>query len=204
MRHDIPIIVLAAGQSSRMGEVDKLLEQVDGMPLILRQVRLARGSSDAEVIVALPPPPHARHDVLADEPVTRVEVAEAAEGINASLRTAIGAVPDRAEAVMVVLADLPDLTEGDIKFVLDAVDITSKTLIWRGATQDGKPGHPVVFRKALFPAIAALRGDGGAKELMALAGSEVALIALPDGRARADLDTPEDWAMWRRQNPGRA
>lgn len=201
---DIPIIILAAGASSRMGSEDKLLQQVDGMPLLARQARMARAVTDAEVIVALPPRPHARYDALSGVQVTPCVVPDASEGMNASLRQAVAQLPPDAPAAMLLLGDLPDLTEADLRAVLDRVDLSQETLVWRGTTADGAPGHPVVFHRSLFPALHLLTGDSGGKEIMEQAKGRIDLIPLPDTRARNDLDTPEDWAVWRARNPKRS
>lgn len=192
-----PVVVLAAGQSTRMRGVDKLLEDVDGQPLLRRQVLMARTATRGDVIVALPPEPHPRHDLLQDLPVIRLGVPDAKEGINASLRAAFAALPP-ARCAMLLLADLPELETADLLRVARAVDLSSDRLIWRGTTQDGAPGHPVVFAAGLFPAFQTLRGDSGGREIVALAKGKVALIPLRGDRARRDLDTPEDWAAWRK------
>ncbi|MDF1727651.1 MAG: nucleotidyltransferase family protein [Sulfitobacter sp.] len=194
-----PVILLAAGQSRRMQGRDKVLEEVEGMPLLRRQALMARGVTAGDVIVALPPPPHPRYDVLAGIDLLCLPVMKAAEGMNASLRTAIAALPPGAPCAMLVLGDLPELTLDDLKTVAQSVDLKAQMLIWRGATQEGKPGHPVVFHRDLFPAFADLTGDSGGRELVARAGDRVQLIPLPGNRARADLDTPEAWAAWRKK-----
>ena len=92
-RHTMPLILLAAGASRRMGGRDKLLEEVDGKPLLRLQAERARAFTDGPVIVALPPKPHARYAVLDGLDVIPLPVPEAAEGMNASLRTAFAALP---------------------------------------------------------------------------------------------------------------
>ena len=200
---DLPVIILAAGASSRMGGADKLLQRVDGQPLVARQARLARAVTARPVIVALPPRPHPRYDALQGLDVLLCPVAEADEGMNASLRVAVAALPPDAPGFMLLLADLPDLFEDDLRAVLGAVDYSQNDLVWRGATEDGAPGHPVVFLRDLIPAFAALTGDTGGREIVARAKGKVRLIPLPGQRARHDLDTPEAWAAWRAANPTR-
>lgn len=192
----IPAIVLAAGQSSRMRGVDKLLQDVDGEPLIRRQCRIARQVCDG-VYVALPPAPHDRYSAILGLDVTPVPVPDAAEGMGASLRRAFATLPDTAEAVLLLLGDLPDLTADDLNTVKQAVDLNSENLIWRGTTSDGRAGHPIVFAKPLFAQFAKLTGDNGGQSIVKSAGQRVARIALTGNRARNDLDTPEDWANWR-------
>lgn len=194
---DIPVILLAAGHSARMRGRDKLMEEVEGMPLIRRQVRMARRVTAAPVIVALPPRPHGRYEALAGLDATLLEVPEAAEGMNASLRAGFAALPGGTKAAMLLLGDLPELTENDLNSVLQSVDLNSENLIWRGATDTLDPGHPIVFAAPLFPVFATLVGDGGGREVVAQAKGRVHLVPLPGNRARRDLDTPEDWAAWR-------
>lgn len=192
---DFPVIVLAAGASRRMRGRDKLLENVDGMPLVRVQAIKARAATLAGVFVTLPQAPHARYEALLGLDLTTVPVPDAAEGLSASLRRGLDALPEDTARVMVLLADLPDITVQDMKIVAQAVEKDTDAQVWRGMTKGGKPGHPIVFDSAVFGALKNLTGDGGAKEL--LAGRDLCQVPLPGNRALADLDTPEDWATWR-------
>lgn len=193
---NIPILILAAGHSARMRGVDKLMQDIDGEPLLRRMTRAACAATDQMVLVALPVQPHARYAALEGLAVTSVAVADASEGINASLRAGMAALPKDSDAVMVLLADLPNLTTSDISIMLQAVDTTQDTVIWRGSTTDGKPGHPVVFHRSLFAELCALTGDSGAQSVVRAHADKVTLIRLPGQNARLDLDTPEDWDRW--------
>lgn len=198
MDHPMPIIILAAGQSARMRGRDKLLEHIDGAPLLRLQTIKALAVATGPVIVALPPVPHPRHAALSGLDVEICEVRDAVEGMNASLRTAMKSLPEDAQSAMVLLGDLPDLTVDDLRQVANAVDLDSATWVWRGATDAGAPGHPIVFRSNLFAAFATLKGDSGGREVVAQAKGHIKLIPLPGTRARLDLDTPQAWADWRR------
>ena len=195
MPSDLPIVVLGAGQSSRMRGADKLMQLVDGVPLIRRQAKIARAATSGKVIVALPNGPHPRYGALAGLDIQVLPVPDAAEGMTASLKRGFAAV-DGHPAAMLLLADLPELTVGDLREVSGAVDRNGSHLVWRGVTEDGKPGHPIVFAAPLFGAFAGLTGDSGGREVVDAAGDRVHLVPLPGQRARRDLDTPEDWAQW--------
>lgn len=192
---EIPIILLAAGQSSRMGGQDKLLQIIDDQPL-LRRAALIAGQA-ASVIVALPPAPHPRYEALDGLDLHRVEIPNAHEGMNASLHGALAHVPPEAKAVLILLADLPDITTEDLLSVLSAVQTHPDNLIWRGATDEGKPGHPVIFDRSLFDQLSRLTGDEGAQSVVRAHADKVHLHALPAQNALLDLDTPEDWTAWR-------
>lgn len=190
------IVILAAGRSARMLGRDKLMEQVDGMALLRRQCLRALETGCA-VTVALPPAPHPRYGALVDLDVRAVPVPDADEGMNASLRAGLAALPAAVQSVMILLADMPDLTTDDLNSVLQAVDPDTDMRVWRAATSAGAMGHPVVFHRALFPALMALQGDGGASAVAQAHRAQTVTVPLPADHARTDLDTPEAWAAWR-------
>ncbi|MEM9969007.1 MAG: nucleotidyltransferase family protein [Pseudomonadota bacterium] len=198
-RFSFPIVLLAAGASRRMRGRDKLLEDVGGMPCLRAQAQKARAATWGEVIVTLPPAPHARYEAVSGLGVEVVSVPDAKEGIAASLRTAIAALPSDVPCAMVLLADLPALEIPDLCRLAEAVDLSSPIVIWRGATPSGKGGHPIVFHCSLFPKLYALQGDRGAQTLIAQHANDVLHVPFEDDRALLDLDTPEAWAAWRAQ-----
>lgn len=189
MRSTPAILVLAAGASSRMRGADKLLEEIDGTPLILRTVRAACAVSDA-VIVALPARDRARRAWLGDVPAQLVDVE--ARAMSASIRAGVAACD--ADALMIHLADMPEIGPAELGRVAAAWR-SGDAPILRATAQDGTPGQPVVFARALFAELGALGGDAGAREVIARHGADTA--ALPGRAALTDLDTPEAWAAWR-------
>jgi molybdenum cofactor cytidylyltransferase len=190
-----PILILAAGQSARMRGADKLAEKVAGEPLLGRMTRIACSAS-RRVFVALPSAGHPRNALIAGLPATLLVLPDAAEGMSGTLRAGVAALPD-CQRFMVLLADLPALEAADLDLVLQAPAQIPDALIWRGATADGKPGHPILFDASLRPRFADLSGDGGGESLVRPLKARTHLVHLPGNRARLDLDTPEDWAAWR-------
>ncbi|WP_224823642.1 NTP transferase domain-containing protein [Cognatishimia sp. MH4019] len=190
----IHILILAAGKSSRMHGQNKLAEPVDGVPLLRKQALMAMALG-LPVTVALPPD-LTGVEMLDDLDLDIFSAACSLEGMSGTLRSAMAHLAD-ARAVLVVLGDLPELEASDLQAVLDARTANPRSLIWRGTTEDGTPGHPILFDRALFPEFAKLKGDGGGHEIVEAAGERVQLVPLPGTRARRDLDTPEDWAAWR-------
>ena len=192
----IHVLILAAGTSSRMRGQNKLAQPVDGVPLLRKQVLTALGV-DLPVTVALPPDLTGA-DLIDDLDVDIFSAACSLEGMSGTLRSAMAHLADT-RAVLVVLADLPELETSDLQALLEARNAFPKAQIWRGTTQDGAPGHPILFDRALYPEFARLKGDGGGHEVIAAAGDRVHFVALPGTRANRDLDTPEDWAAWREE-----
>lgn len=187
------ILLPAAGASSRMGGRDKLLETVDGQPLLVRQTLRALATG-APVYVTTRHDRPARIAVLNALDVTQVCVADPDMGLSASIRAGVAALPGNVTAVMVVLPDLPDIETTDL-IAMMAAQVASPDKILRATAQDGTPGHPAVFPPKFFAALGDLAGDTGAQALLRREGfTPVPLLGY---RAITDLDTPEDWAQWR-------
>ncbi|MGO4914894.1 nucleotidyltransferase family protein [Pseudogemmobacter sp. W21_MBD1_M6] len=192
----IAILILAAGASRRMRGADKLLQEVRGLPL-LRDRAVTALATGCKVWLTLPVRALKRRAVLADLPVDLVEVADAGDGMAASLRAGMSALPETTEGVVVLLSDMPDITSDDIVNVINALRRDTNAHIWRGTSVDGIAGHPVLFPRWCFPALLAVTGDQGARDVLRANADRVATIALPDQHALTDLDTPEAWAKWR-------
>jgi len=188
------ILILAAGASSRMRGADKLLERLEDQPQIARIARAALATG-LPVTVALPPDRPARAAALAGLAVTPVIAADAAGGMAESLKSGLAALPGDA-AVLLLLADLPEITAEDLRTVLQAA-AAAPQLIYRGTAADGTPGHPVLFPPWARAELAALQGDEGARSLLRRHADRVRPVPLPGRHATTDLDTPEDWAAFR-------
>jgi CTP:molybdopterin cytidylyltransferase MocA len=188
------ILILAAGSASRMRGADKLLEDIHGEPLLARSARVALATG-CRVTVTLPPDRPGRLVAIQGLAVTPVIVPDAAQGMAASLIAGLRALP-AAAPVLMVLADLPDLTTKDLQACL-AVWAKDPRAIPRGAAADGTPGHPVGFPPDLRAELLALTGDTGARAVLARHADRLHLVRLPGTHATTDLDTPEEWATWR-------
>ena len=198
----VTYILLAAGASSRMRGTDKLMESVRGQPLILDRLQALRpaGHGTADLIVVLRPDRPERLAALAEQKVRIVENSQADSGLGSSVKAAVTAAPLHSKAALFLPADMPDITRDDIGLLVQAHQRNPSAII-RAATQDGRPGNPVIFPSAFFKALAALSGDQGGRGIMKANAGMVELVPLAGDRAATDLDTPEDWAKWRAKNP---
>ena len=193
----VALLVLAAGASTRMRGHDKLLELVSGVPL-LTQISTSAAATGLPVFVTLPPDAMPRVAALAGLDVKIIRVADASTGMAASLRAfGRGSAPD-ADGVMVILADMPEITTDDLQSLVRAFDLGNGKSVVRATDSAGRPGHPVIFPTRLVARFALLSGDQGARDI--LADEEINYVALPDTHATTDLDTPEEWINWRAQD----
>ena len=198
----LAIVIPAAGASRRMGDRDKLLEPVDGTPLLRRMADIALAVCDT-VIVTLPEDRLGRSEALEGLGVRHVPVPDASDGMSASLRRAASELDGTTDGLMILPADMPDLTEEDLRQVAKAFADASGEFIVQATGADGTPGHPVVFPADLLPLFADLTGDEGARAILQAHRLRLIRVALPDAHATTDLDTPDAWTRWRANNPDR-
>ncbi|MEZ5788271.1 MAG: molybdopterin-binding/glycosyltransferase family 2 protein [Xanthobacteraceae bacterium] len=186
----IAALVLAAGRSSRMGGPNKLLAEVGGRPLVRIAVEEALASAARPVIVVTG---HQRERVeaaLAGLAVTFAHNPDFAEGLSASLKTGIAAVPPSADAAIICLGDMPQVDAPLIDRLLAAFDPERGILIVV-PTIAGRRGNPVVLSRRFFAELTAITGDVGARGLVAAHPEAVAEVAVTDDAAFTDVDTPE-------------
>src|SRR5215831_12029706 len=181
-------VVLAAGTSSRMGR-NKLFLTLGGISLLRRAVSSAgRGGLDPVLVVV----GHERDRALAELeglPCTPVINEEYARGMNTSVRAGISAVPDDASGAVVMLADMPFVTAGMLRTLVEQHRSSGAPLVV--STYGGVLAPPILYGRALFPELGALDGDGCGKRVVKAHRSEAVEVAW-DPVALADLDLPED------------
>ncbi|MEQ9693948.1 nucleotidyltransferase family protein [Shimia sp. SDUM112013] len=194
----LTIMILAAGASSRMRGRDKLAEKVDGVPLLARITERAL-KTGLPVRVIVGPTTLARQNLLGDLPADVYFAPDAKAGMAYSIAAGVAALPDNCAGVMLILADMPELTTADLGALATRWATLPAPAILQATTSDGTPGHPVIFPKAVFPALMRLTGDSGAKPVLKAHPGMLYRHALAADHAAIDLDTPEAWAAWRKR-----
>ena len=194
---DIAAVILAAGQASRFraaagaeGPTTKLIAMLEGNPLIRHAAEAALASRAAPVIVVTGHAAQAVRAALDGLPVTFIDNPDHATGIASSVRHGIAAIPAYCSGALILLGDMPLVSPDVIGRVIAAFerDPAAKAV---APTYAGKRGNPVLIGRALFPAVAQLNGDTGARPLLAAAGADVREVAFDDEAVAFDVDTPD-------------
>lgn len=200
----IAAIVLAAGGSSRMGE-PKLLIDLNGKAMIEHVADTLLASRCAPIIVVVGSEEAAIRALLGNRNIRIVSNAEAALGMSRSLYLGLAALPDDVEAAVICLGDMPDVDAPLIDRLAAAFDPWAEHEIVvpvrdgrEGNT--GRRGNPVLWGRRFFPALQAITGDRGGRDLIAANRPYVVEIEIDDDRILVDLDTPSEVAAWRRQH----
>ncbi len=179
----VAIVVLAAGHARRFG-ADKLMADLDGAPLGIRAARNLPGI-DAAAHFAVCQPGAAIAPHYADLGYAIVENPNANLGLSSSLHLAVGAAAaTNAQALLIVLADMPFIMPAHIDALIAACD---HDII--ASTDGGQSMPPAIFPRSTWPLLLDTKGDAGARIIL----SKARNLAAPLG-SLCDIDTPDDLA----------
>ncbi len=184
----IAALVLAAGQSRRMGDANKLLSPVDGRPMVAHAVDAALASRADPVVVVTGHEAEQVANALADRTVTRVHNPDYAAGLSRSLQAGLAALPTDIDGVVICLGDMPRVSAA----VIDRLVAAFSPLEGRGIvvpTHEGRRGNPLIWARAYFAEMASLDGDVGARPLLRRHGDQVAEVPVDDPAVLLDVDT---------------
>jgi molybdenum cofactor cytidylyltransferase len=189
-------VLLAAGQSSRMGPDHKLLVDFYGVPLVRATVANALASPLHPLIVVTG---HRADDVaaaLAGLPVLLVHNANYADGMAGSLLMGLAAVPETCTAAVVLLGDMPRIGATVITALIGATAGNSVESLCV-PVNEGRRGNPVLIGRRWFPELSGLSGDTGARHLLKRHDGLVTEVAVADDAIFLDIDTPQALALAR-------
>ncbi|TIS54947.1 MAG: 4-diphosphocytidyl-2C-methyl-D-erythritol kinase [Mesorhizobium sp.] len=185
----VDVVLLAAGRSSRMGGPNKLLALFDGKPLVRRTAERALGSKASRTVVVTGHQRERVRSALSGLDITFADNSDFADGLSSSLKAGIARVANDAAGAMIVLGDMPGVSSADLDRLIDAFRKSGGRSVVR-ASHDGRRGNPVLLPRSLFPAIAHLEGDTGARHLVEAEGLDVIDVEIGEGAA-VDVDTRE-------------
>lgn len=186
----IAALVLAAGRSSRMGGTNKLLAEVGGRPLVLRTVEAVLESQARPVVVVTGHQAEAVSAALAGRPLTLVHNPAFGEGLSASLRAGLAALPADVDGVVVCLGDMPRVTPAAIDRLIAAYNPTEGRTVCV-PVDHGKRGNPVLWDRGFFAEMMTLTGDTGARSLIGRHADQVVEVPVEDAGILYDVDTPD-------------
>jgi molybdenum cofactor cytidylyltransferase len=189
-------ILLAAGESRRMGGTNKLGLPIEGEPLLHRAARRLVESRLNEVVVVLGHDAERTERLLQDLQVRMVRNSAYAEGQMSSVHCGLAALVQPADGVMICLADQPLLTSADVDFVIEAFDRRTRGSILV-PTYQGRRGNPIIIAVEHREEILNGERNLGCKRLIERNPHLVETVAMTDDHTVFDLDYPEDYAQVR-------
>jgi molybdenum cofactor cytidylyltransferase len=185
----IPIIILAAGSSSRLGQPKQLLEY-EGETLLNRTIRIASEVSD-DIIVVLGSRFQEISKTISNKNVQIIFNESWETGMASSiiegLKTRLSA-----EKVIISLCDQPYLNTSIFESLILEEKLTQSPII--ASNYSNQIGVPILFNKLIYNDLLALKGDKGARSILPKYNDSIGQIDFPNGAI--DIDTVEDWELF--------
>ena len=192
----ISAIILAAGESRRMGAHIKLLLQIDSEVLIRKFVKSVSNSLVDAVLVVVGFEAEKIKAVLHDQSVKFVENPSYEEGMTTSIQSGVKASSNQSTGLMICLADMPFAETSDLNHLIQAFNdyqSTENSLIIVPVFQ-GKRGNPVLFSEVFSDKILTHKGEG-CREIVREFPHYVKEVSMENDNLLRDIDTPEDYIL---------
>lgn len=192
MSDDVRIgaILLAAGRGTRFGARPKLVAPLGGLPMVRHAGLAIRRSRLRPAVAVIGGHAEAVRASLSGLDMRLIENPDHAAGLASSLRVGLAALPAAVEAVVVVLGDMPRVTEAHLDALAAAYAGAAPRPSAVVPVFEGRRGNPVLLNRALLrDDLAALEGDAGAGRLLAGRGDVLEIEGDPANLL--DVDTPE-------------
>jgi molybdenum cofactor cytidylyltransferase len=183
-------VLLAGGTSSRFGEANKLLAELDGEPLVRHAARTLLDAALSDVVAVLGYEAEAVASALDGLDVGLVRNPDYEEGLSTSVARGVEAARDAgADAALFLPGDMPAVEPATVMLLADAYRAGLGTAL--AAAHEGRRGTPVLFDAAHFDALLAVEGDTGGRPVL-LGSDDSALVEVDDPGIGEDVDTIGD------------
>jgi molybdenum cofactor cytidylyltransferase len=185
----VAALILAAGQSRRMGKDNKLTMLVQGKPMVRYPVEAAKAAGIKDILIVTGHQEQEVRSVIGKADVQYITNDQYADGLSTSLIAGIGQIPDSASHALVMLGDMPKISAAMVSKMLENAENADPATIVM-ATHDGKRGNPVLWPRLYFDALEKVAGDTGARHIIGQNMDHVVEVELGPA-ASLDIDTPE-------------
>ena len=171
----IAVVILAAGQSRRMGNINKLLANIDGVPMVQRTTDAVLHSRAGPIVVVTGHEAARIRTVLGNRQVTIVDSPDYKTGLSASLRAGLNAVPADCDGALIVLGDMPLVTAAQLDKLIAAFDPLEGRAICV-PTWKGKRGNPVLWARQILSQ-STLSDDAALQSRVREVGTRIAAVS---------------------------
>lgn len=185
-------LLLAAGSGSRMGGRPKCLLELDGVPLIRRQIIALSSVGVNQLVVVLGHYGERIESVMRDLPVVVVRNPDPDAGQVSSLRLGLMSLSEKLDCILVALADQPLIDSQDVNDLICAYKKRPQGTEVVQPSVNGLPGNPVMFSAEVQAQILAGPQTMGCRQWQVAHPDSVHHWVSTNQRYRIDVDTPED------------
>lgn len=158
-------ILLAAGASSRFESGDKLLADLDGKPVLERAASVLQSYTPSQALAVVSPRDEKRTRILEQSGWSIVTNPDSESGQASSIVCAMNALrtPDEIDQIVILLGDMPHIPPAHLSAILAKGAAPTVQAVM--SINEDTLSPPALFKRNLFPALASLSGDRGAKSV---------------------------------------
>ena len=196
----ISSILLAAGQSLRMKDENKLIKEINGIPLIKYATKNILASAVDEIIVVTGHENKKIENIIGShKKVKFVYNKDFKNGISSSIKTGLHSVSKKTEAFFICLGDMPNINQNIYnKLIKSRYNYNKKLKLEHKKeiiipTHEGIEGNPVLFSKFMKDEIMLVEGDWGAKKIIELNKNKILNVPFNNRGITLDFDTQENF-----------
>jgi molybdenum cofactor cytidylyltransferase len=196
----ISTILLAAGQSSRMKGENKLIKEIDGIPLIKYAVKNILTSAVDEIVIVLGHEKDLIKSIIGiDKKIKFTYNKDFKKGISSSIKTGLKNISKKSEAFFISLGDMPNVNQNIYNKLIKSRFKYNKKLKPQHKkeiiipTFEGKNGNPVLFSKFMKDKIMLVKNDLGASEIIKLNKEKILNVPFNNDAIFLDFDTPDSF-----------
>jgi len=183
-------VVLAAGSSRRMGRENKLLAEIDGVPMLHKVLDAVTTSAVQHCVIVTGFESERVAQSVAHFQADIVHNPEHARGLSTSLQAGLASLPDEVDAALIVLGDMPDIDARLLEQLMQSFDPQQGREICVPVC-NGKRGNPVLWSKRFFADLCAVQGDIGGRHLLGEFDDWIQECVVSDASIHRDIDTLE-------------
>jgi len=186
----ISAILLAAGQSKRMNGENKLIKEIQGIPLIKLSVKNILASSIDELIIILGYQKGIIEKFIdKHEKIKFVFNKDFESGMASSIKAGVNHLSKNTEAFFICLGDMP-MVNSDIYNQLILTKNNKEIIV---PTYKGQQGNPILFSKSIKEKIMTIQGDVGAKKILELNKNKILNVEISNQSIKKDFNTKDDF-----------
>lgn len=186
----VTAVILAAGKSSRMGQIKQLLpfdnkvllqHVIDSVQLsIVNTALLILGFQSEEIKRSIDP-----------KGLKIIKNNQYLNGMSSSIKSGLSSLSKDCEAVIFILGDQPLVSVELLNKMVDFYSSSKPDILI--PTYKNKRGNPVLFSRSMFPELEKLQGDTGGRELFQSHSQLIQYLEVEDSNILLDVDTPADY-----------
>jgi len=188
----ISAILLAAGQSQRMGGDNKLIKKYNKKYLINHILDALIKSKVKKIIVVLGfQTSKVKKIIVEDKKISFVYNKNYKSGMASSIKTGLKRISKKNIGFLIIHADMPQISRKIINKLYEAIKSKDKEIFV--PTYKRKLGNPVGFKYSMLKTLKKIRGDKGAKKIIKKNKKKLYLIRVNSKSIFKDLNTPRDF-----------